>query len=347
MNTADENGGSVPLNKVDDLNINDESRCKSKKMYIIIGVSIALVIILVVVLCVCLIKKSKRIYNNNITLSVYSDSDDKEISFFSNDFNVDESFIKNENIIMYIDEVKYYFNKSMKLKKGVHKITYSFNDSLKSCKNMFKNCKRITKININLTNDCINTDYMFSGCSSLKNLNFLHINTSKTKNMERMFNGCKNLNSLDLHNLDTTYVTNMEEMFNECNSIKEIKFNEKTNYKFQSKRFIPFDTYNVINMYHIFYGCNSLQSIDVSNFVLYKLQNDITDLFGDLEQNDYLKEVYNNLTKIKSEENIIKDIDSNIVMEINIKPKREGYNQIFLLNKYSFLNLNLQTNLFY
>ena len=66
MNTADENGGSVPLNKVDDLNINDESRCKRKKMYIIIGVSIALVIILVVVLCVCLIKKSKRIYNNNI-----------------------------------------------------------------------------------------------------------------------------------------------------------------------------------------------------------------------------------------------------------------------------------------
>ena len=66
MNTADENGGIVPLNEVDDLNVNDESRCKRKKMYIIIGVSIALVIILVVVLCVCLIKKSKRIYNNNI-----------------------------------------------------------------------------------------------------------------------------------------------------------------------------------------------------------------------------------------------------------------------------------------
>ena len=26
MNTADENGGIVPLNEVDDLNVNDESR---------------------------------------------------------------------------------------------------------------------------------------------------------------------------------------------------------------------------------------------------------------------------------------------------------------------------------
>ena len=56
MNTADENGGSVPLNKVDDLN-EKASRCKRKKMYIIIGVSVALVV--VVVLCVCLIKKKK------------------------------------------------------------------------------------------------------------------------------------------------------------------------------------------------------------------------------------------------------------------------------------------------
>ena len=58
MNTTDENGGSVPLNEVEDL-ITDESRSKRKKMYIIIGVAVALVIILVVVLCVCLIKKKE------------------------------------------------------------------------------------------------------------------------------------------------------------------------------------------------------------------------------------------------------------------------------------------------
>ena len=369
INSAEEGGDIVPLNKVDDL-IENESFVKRRKWHIIIGIAIILVIVLVVVLCVCLIGKSKKsedshntpdiIFNskNNITLNVYSDSDDEEISLFSNEFNASEAFNMSENIIMYIDEVKYSFNKSMKLKKGDHKITYSFNDSLKSCKNMFKNCKRITKININLTNDCINTDYMFSGCSSLKSINIEKFDTSKVKNMEemfsgcnsienidlnllktnsvnnmrRMFNGCKNLKSLDLHNLDTTYVTNMEEMFNECNSIKEIKFNEKTNYKFQSKRFIPFDTYNVENMYHIFYGCNSLQSIDVSNFVLYKLKNNISDLFGDLNQNKYFEEIYNNLTKIKNEENIIKDIDSNIVMEIKVTPLFDEKTNIFGFN---------------
>ena len=257
MNTADENGGSVPLNKVDDLNINDESRCKRKKMYIIIGVSIALVIILVVVLCVCLIKKSKRIYNNNITLSVYSDSDDKEISFFSNDFNVDESFIKNENITMLIDDEKYSFTKSKKLKKGEHKISISFDDIFDSCQNIFKDCKDITEINLNMTNEISDTEYMFSNCASLKKVSFMNIHTSHVKNMEgmfndcnsiesinlnllrtnsvtnmkRMFSGCKNLKSLDLRNLNTEYVTNMEEMFNECNSIKEIKINENSNYK--------------------------------------------------------------------------------------------------------------------
>ena len=325
-------------------------------------------IVLVVVLCVCIIPSSKKsddshitpdiiIYSkNNITLKVYSDNDGEEISFFSNEFKIDEAL--SEKIIMYIVEIKYSFNKSMKLKKGEHKITYSFNDSIKSCTNMFKNCKKITEININLTNECINTNYMFSACSSLKSINIEQFDTSLVQNMEemfsgcnsieyielnslktnsvtnmrRMFNGCKNLKSLDLHNLDTTYVTNMEEMFNECNSIKEIKFNENSNYAFQSKKFIPFDTYNVVNMYHIFFGCNSLKSIDVSNFVLYKLENKIIDLFGDLEQNIYLKEIYNNLTKIKNEENIIKDIDSNIVMEIKLIPTFYGNINIFGYN---------------
>ena len=247
VNPADENGGGAPLKDIDDLN-KKESRCKRKKRYIIIGVSVALVIILVVVLCVCLIKKSKKDYHNNITLKVYSDSDDKEISFFSNEFNVDEAFIKKENITMLIDDSKYSFSKSKKLKRGEHKIIYSFDDIFTSYKNMFKDCKDITEININMTNDCINTEYMFSGCSSLKNLNIINFNTNHVKNMGRMFNECKNLKSLDLHNFDTTYVTNMEEMFNECNSIEEIKFNENLNYKLDPRKFIPFDTYNVENI---------------------------------------------------------------------------------------------------
>ena len=120
MNSAEEGGDSVPFNKVDDL-IENESFFKRRKLYIIIGIAIILMIVLVVVLCVCLIPSSKKsddshitpdiiIYSkNNITLKVYSDNDDEEISFFSNEFNVDEAFNMTEKIIIYIDKIKYCF----------------------------------------------------------------------------------------------------------------------------------------------------------------------------------------------------------------------------------------------
>ena len=52
------------------------------------------------------------------------------------------------------------------------------------------------------------------------------------------------------------------------------------------------------------------------------MENDIIDLFGNVERNPYLKQMYNILRKIKDEENIIKDIDSNVVMEIKIFRKK-------------------------
>ena len=187
---------------------------------------------------------------------------------------------------------------------------------------MFSGCislQNLTLSNIN-TSQVKNMEEIFSECNSIEYINLNLLVTSSVTNMRRMFNGCKNLKILDLHNFDTTYVKNMEEIFNECNSIKEIQFNENLMNNLKLNTIIPFDTFNVENMYHIFYGCNSLESINVSNFILYKLKNEIIDLFGDLNQNLYFEEIYNNLTKIKSEENIIKDIDSNIVMEIKITP---------------------------
>ena len=198
MSPTDEKGETVPLSNLDDLG-EKESCFKRRKMYIIIGVAVALAIVLVVVLCVCLIKKKpQRTYNNNITLKVYSNSDDKEILFFSDEFDIEERFIQKENISMLIDGEKNSFNKSKKLKKGEHTISYSFDNIIISCHNMFKDCEDITEININMTYAISNTGYMFSGCSSLQNLNIININTSSVKNMGRMFNGCKNLKTLHL-----------------------------------------------------------------------------------------------------------------------------------------------------
>ena len=119
-------------------------------------------------------------------MSVYSDNDDKEIFFFSNEFYIDKGLIENGNITMLIDDSKYTFSKSKKLKKGEHKISISFDDIFEFLSNMFKNCKDITEINVNMTNEYSDIDYMFSGCSSLKSINFIKINTNKAKNMKRM-----------------------------------------------------------------------------------------------------------------------------------------------------------------
>ena len=156
---------------------------------------------------------------------------------------------------------------------------------------------------------------MFNGCKSLMSIDLHSFDTSLVTNMERMFSGCNSLEEINLINFNTSSVNNMKEMFNECNKAKKIDI-------------ISFDTYLVENMYHIFYGCNSLEKIDVSNFILYKLKSPITDLFGNIENNFIQKKLYNTLKNIKSEENIIKDIDTNVVMEITLLSNNE-------IDKYS------------
>ena len=343
---------------------------KQKKIIILSIVSvIILLVVLIIILCVCLSgneeddtedKTEEEIPDMmHISLEVNSDSDNKEVSFLSDEFNEGQSNLRNleENQILFIDGKKYPFSKSMKLAKGKHKIILLFNETITSCQNMFKNCKDIERIYFNVTNECNNLDHMFSGCSSLKTINLEELNTSLANsmeslfngcsdlqninlgnfrtnsviNMKEMFNGCKSLKSIDLHSFDTSSVTNMERMFSDCNSLEEINLNnfntssvnnmnEMFNECTKAKKIDikSFDTFLVENMYHIFYGCNSLENIDVSNFILYKLKNQIKDLFGNIENNSMQMKLYNTLTKIKSEENIIKDVDINIVMEIKL-----------------------------
>ena len=44
---------------------------------------------------------------------------------------------------------------------------------------------------------------MFSGCSSLKELNLNHFNTNNVINMSCMFSGCSSLKELNLNNFKT------------------------------------------------------------------------------------------------------------------------------------------------
>ena len=65
--------------------------------------------------------------------------------------------------------------------------------------------------------------YMFSGYSSLTNLNLSNCNTNKVTNMSSMFYGCSSLTNINLSNFNTNNVTNMSDMFYGCKKLKKDK----------------------------------------------------------------------------------------------------------------------------
>ena len=71
--------------------------------------------------------------------------------------------------------------------------------------------------------------YMFSGCSSLKELNINNFNTINVNNMEGMFYGCSVLNELNLYNFNTNNAIFMRRMFYGCSNDLIMKI--KTQYK--------------------------------------------------------------------------------------------------------------------
>jgi len=203
---------------------------KKKKIIIAAVVSIVLVEIIIAILLVIFLKNPKEDKKEHvdppedkykmIKLEVYSDSDDKEILFLSDDFKINNinqnEFISLGKQVIDVDGKIYLFTKSMKLSKGDHIIKLYLNETKNSCENMFKNCKDIKTIYFNNSYDCQdNMDNMFSGCSSLLSVNFDKINTSYVKTMKNLFENCGNLENNYFNNLVTNNVINMEKMFSD------------------------------------------------------------------------------------------------------------------------------------
>ncbi len=81
---------------------------------------------------------------------------------------------------------------------------------------MFKNCKKLEKIDIPntfKTSSVTNLGYMFAGCESLTSLNLESFTTSKVITMTKMFYGDSELRYLDISNFVTSSVKNYDLMF--------------------------------------------------------------------------------------------------------------------------------------
>ena len=136
--------------------------------------------------------------------------------------------------------------------------------------------------NIN-TSNVTKMQAMFSGCSSLQELDVSNFDTSNVTDMSYMFYGCEALQELNVSNFDTSNVTNMEGMFGstyagmhlekiigienfDTSNVTDMSFMFERCAKLQELNVSNFDTSNVTDMSFMFYACESLQELNVSNF---------------------------------------------------------------------------------
>ena len=142
---------------------------------------------------------------------------------------------KEETVYLYCSDVESIGNKIDS--KGIFGGTDHISISVKAC-----DTEKVT-----------NMESMFSGCSSLKELDLNNFNTTKVAKMKYMFYYCSSLKNLNIRNFNTTNVTNMFYMFFECSSLTELDLKS-------------FNTKNVTNMGSMFSGCSSLKELDLKNF---------------------------------------------------------------------------------
>lgn len=131
-----------------------------------------------------------------------------------------------------------------------------------SCNGMFSGCRNMRRIhfgNCLLTSKVKNMSRMFSGCSSLAELDLSSFNTSNVQNMEGMFQNCSSLTELDLSSFHTSNVQNMASMFDNCSSLTKLDLTS-------------FVTSEVENMCRMFSGCSFLTALDLSRFNTSRVQ---------------------------------------------------------------------------
>ena len=103
------------------------------------------------------------------------------------------------------------------------------------------------------TDNVIDMNGMFAGCTSLKSLDVAGFKTDNVTNMNNMFYGCSGLTSLDVTGFKTDNVMDMGGMFSGCSGLTSL---DVTGFK----------TDNVMNMYNMFGGCSGLTSLNVTGF---------------------------------------------------------------------------------
>ena len=169
----------------------------------------------------CISSKSKYYHANfhlyKIILKIKGIGPNKIFgSSFSRVYYPNKVFINGNNQNL----VNYTYN----LTENVNLIRLEWNNKIRSCEGMFKECNNIYEFDFSNfdTSEVTTMTGMFYGCSSLVSLNLSNFITSKVEKMWNMFSVCSSLISLNLSNFDTSQVNDMESMVIDCTKLEYI-----------------------------------------------------------------------------------------------------------------------------
>lgn len=140
---------------------------------------------------------------------------------------------------------------------------------------------------------------MFSGCTSLKTVDFSNLDASSVNDMSNMFYGCSSLTTVNLNVLNMNMVVNASSMFEGCSSLAELDMSNFTMSPEASYMFKDCSSLARLNMYKfdsssgniegMFSGCSSLASVEFK-----------TDSYGLNWNTKYLDDLFLNCNSLES-----------------------------------------------
>ena len=134
---------------------------------------------------------------------------------------------------------------------GVEGIAKASNVKITDTRNLFDSNARLDILNelLELCDNVTNTSRMFSGCSSLIELDLSNLNTSDVTDMSYMFQSCSKMINLNLSKFDTSSVKDISHMFRGCSQLIELNLSS-------------FDMSKVITISSMFYSCSNLTTLN-------------------------------------------------------------------------------------
>lgn len=111
-----------------------------------------------------------------------------------------------------------------------------------------------------LPNGLTTMNYMFSGISTLAELDLRGLNTSNVSSMKYIFSGCNGLKTLNVSGWNTSNLVEAISMFRNCSNLQELDLS-------------TWNTSNLVKADNLFNGCRNLTTLNVSGWDISKINS--------------------------------------------------------------------------